>query len=292
MRRFFQAWLVAAGVLTFAGAARAAAKDGYFRTSDGVRLHFLQEPASNGARGPVLVFVPGWTMPAWIWQRQLDFFSQRYPVVALDPRGQGDSDVPATGYEPDRRGRDIGDLLALIAPRRVVLVGWSLGVLDSLAYVHEYGDAQLAGLVLVDNSVGEAPAPVARRGVRPLRRAPPASREAYMAGFVRSMFRVAPDETYLDRLTQYALRTPAADAAALLAYPVPRTYWRDALYMVRKPVLYIVRPQWEAQAETVARRDPYAETALFTDAGHALFVDDAERFDQVVQDFLTRRVTQ
>ena len=38
-------------------------------------------------------------------------------------------------------------------------MGWSLGVLDSLAYVSAHGDDRLAGLVLVDNSVGEEPAP-------------------------------------------------------------------------------------------------------------------------------------
>ena len=51
----------------------------------------------------------------------------------------------------------------MLGPRPVLLVGWSLGVLDALAYVHTHGDAALAGLVLVDNSVGEEPAPVPRR---------------------------------------------------------------------------------------------------------------------------------
>jgi len=32
----------------------------------------------------------------------------------------------------------------------VLLVGWSLGVLDTLAYLHSHGDAQIAGLVLPD----------------------------------------------------------------------------------------------------------------------------------------------
>ena len=41
----------------------------------------------------------------------------------------------------------------------VLLVGWSLGVLDALAYLHAHGDAAVAGLVLVDNSIGEEPPP-------------------------------------------------------------------------------------------------------------------------------------
>lgn len=35
----------------------------HFTTSDGVELHYLE-----GGSGPPLVFVPGWTMPAWIWE--------------------------------------------------------------------------------------------------------------------------------------------------------------------------------------------------------------------------------
>ena len=129
----------------------------YFITSDGVRLHYL-DAGPRGAK--ILLFVPGWTMPAWIWAPQIAAFSRQYHVVAFDPRGQGDSDAPATGYEPVRRGQDIADLITHLAPVPVVVVGWSLGVLDTLAYVHTHGDALIAGLVLVDNSVGEDPAPV------------------------------------------------------------------------------------------------------------------------------------
>ncbi len=105
----------------------------YFVSSDGVRLHYLEAGPSGGK---ILLFVPGWTMPAWIWAPQIAAFSRQYHVVAFDPRGHGDSDVPATGYEPGRRGQDIAELIAHLEPVPVVVVGWSLGVLDTLAYVH------------------------------------------------------------------------------------------------------------------------------------------------------------
>ena len=45
---------------------------GYFRASDGVRLHLLEASAKAvAADAPVLVFVPGWSMPASIWSAQL-----------------------------------------------------------------------------------------------------------------------------------------------------------------------------------------------------------------------------
>ncbi len=266
-------------------ASPAVAADYQFTTSDGVRLHVID---AGPPGGHTVVLVPGWTMPAWIFQAQLTGLGRAgYHVVALDPRGQGDSEVPADGYTYARRGQDVAELIARL-PRPVVLVGWSLGVLDSLAYVAQSGDAALAGLVLVDNSIGEEPAPVPSRGAGV--RGPRLPREETMRRFVASMFRSQPDPSYLERLTDTALRTPPQAAAALSNYAVPRTYWRDAIYSVSRPVLYVVRPRFEAQAMNFAARAPQAETAVFAQAGHALFVDEPERFNRLVIDFIHRRV--
>ncbi|HET9019028.1 MAG TPA: alpha/beta hydrolase, partial [Acetobacteraceae bacterium] len=122
----------------------AAASDRIFVTSDGVRLHYIE-----AGRGHTIVLVPGWTMPAWIWNAQIADLSRQYHVIAFDPRGQGDSETARGGYEPQRRGQDIAELIRTLGPDPVLLVGWSLGVLDALAYLHADGDGRLAGLVLV-----------------------------------------------------------------------------------------------------------------------------------------------
>ncbi len=266
-------------------AAPAQAADMAFMTSDGVRLHVIE---AGPPKAQTIVFVPGWTMPAWIFQLQVKEFSRAYHVIAFDPRGQGDSDIPPDGYNMIRRGQDIGDLLAQLPGRPVLLVAWSLGVLDTLSYVQQAGDARLAGLVLIDNSIGEEPPP--QPSPLPLRRGPPLERAVQMRRFVHGMFRSDPGEAYLERLTETALRTPRDAAARLASYPVPRSYWREAVYSVHKPILYIVRPRFAAQAANLAAQHPTAETALFDQAGHALFVDEPARFDALLQDFIHRRV--
>ena len=283
MRLLTRLILAALPLMLLPVAGRAA--DRSFITSDGVRLHYID--AGNPA-AVTLLFVPGWTMPAWIFQLQISFFAQSYHVVALDPRGQGESDIPAGGYEPYRRGEDIGDLIRVLNARRVVLVGWSLGVLDSLAYVHEAGDSRLAAMVLIDNSVGENPAPIPRP--QPRLRAPlrPVAREIRMARFVRGMFRSPQSPAFLEELTEAALRTPPDASAQLLAYPVPRSFWRDAIYSVSKPILYVVRPGLAEQAENLHEHHPEVWTDIYGDAGHALFIDDATRFDNEMLSFLQR----
>lgn len=259
-----------------------------FITSDGARLHYLEAGPSGGR---TVLFVPGWTMPAWIFQRQIDALSDRFHVLALDPRGQGESEVTRFGYTHERRGRDIGELIDHAAQGRVVLVGWSLGVLDSLAWVAQAGDDRIAGLVLIDNSIGEAPAPRAASAARRSARSEPTpdQRRAMRAAFVSTLFARDPGAAYRARLTDQALRMTVEDERRLLTYDVPRAFWRAAVHSTDRPVLYVVRPRWRAQGDTLVRTHPDAMMAVFEDAGHALFVDEPERFNALLVDFLDHR---
>jgi microsomal epoxide hydrolase len=225
-------------------------------------------------------------MPAWIFGPQIRAFSRNYHVIAFDPRGQGSSEIAPSGYDHARRGADIADLLARLGPRPVVIVGWSLGVLDTLSYIHQYGDSRIAGLVLIDNSVGENPPPTPH----PARPGPVLSHDAYMRAFVAGMFRTRQTPAYLNRLTAATLRLPEPDARALLAYAVPRTYWREAIFSTNKPVLYIVRPGLSGQAQNLLIDRPNTTIAVYRNAGHALFVDDAARFNAQMARFLQTSV--
>ena len=262
----------------------AAERARHFITSDGVRLHYTE-----AGQGRTIVLVPGWTMPAWIFDRQVASLSRSHRVIAFDPRSQGDSAIAPSGHDHLRRGKDIAELIARLGPAPVLLVGWSLGVLDSLAYVRTHGDQALAGLVLIDNSIGEdPPPPPPATAMQP---GPKLSREVMMRNFVRGMFFQKQPDPWLDRLTAAALRTPASVAAALLAYPVPRTWWKEAVYSTAQPVLYLVRPKFAEQAANLRARHPTAETVvLHTRVGHALFVDDPIGFEAVLRDFIRRRV--
>jgi len=282
---------VLASATAVSGDAVAAAESRSFITSDGARLHYL-EAGPSGAR--TVVFVPGWTMPAWIFETQIEALSDRYHVLALDPRGQGESEVTRFGYTHERRGRDIGELIDHAAEGPVVLVGWSLGVLDSLAWVADGGADRIAGLVLIDNSIGEEPAPRAApappRSATPPPEPTPQERRARRAAFVASIFAYDPGTDYRARLTDQALRMTVEDERRLLAYDVPREYWRAAVHSTDRPVLYVVRPRWREQGETLVRTHPDASMTVFEDAGHALFVDEPERFNALLLDFLDTRV--
>jgi len=249
-------------------------------TDDGVRRNILESgPSQVDPSLPVIVLVPGWCMPATIWQAQLQALGQRFRTLAVDPRGQGDSEVPAAGYEAERRASDLRDVLAPL--RRVLLVGWSLGVLDTLNLVNRFGDSQLAGLVLVDNSVGEPPAPHPSNFISELR----ADRGATVERFVRGMFAHPRPEAQIEQLKQAALKMPLDGAIALLSYPFPREHWRKIARSFSKPLCYCVTRRYLEQAHNLKRERPTTRVEYFEHAGHALFVDEPERFNRIVSDF-------
>jgi non-heme chloroperoxidase len=251
-----------------------------FTTSDGVRLQYLDEGA-----GETLLFVPGWLMPAEIWRRQIDHFAQSYRVVAFDPRSQGASQIAASGNEIRRRTGDLYELIEHLQVPRVVLVGWSLGVLEALLYVNTYGDERLAALVLVDNSVGETPP---QKGDMEIRYGSKRDRRADMSLYVGALFRTPQPPAYLEWLTTETLRAPPEVGVSLLTIPYTRAFWRASVYQTRKPLLYMVSASLDGQARTLQRKRMGTSIEVFADAGHALFVDEHERFNNVLQSFLQK----
>ena len=252
-----------------------------FQTSDGVKLSFLEAGQNfSGKKHLTVALVPGWTMPATIWQHQIQAFSRRYHTLAFDPRGQGESEVPATGYTAERRATDIKEFLAPFS--NVLLIGWSLGAIESLQYVHMFGNEKLAGLVLVDSSVGEEPAPKAGGNFKQRLRE---DRDKALRDFVRAMFAKPRNDEDVAKLLSAAKRMSLEDSLALLEYPFERAHWRNITRAFKKPLLYVVTPQFEAQAGNLEKNRPPTQVEVFKKAGHTLFVDEPERFNALIEQF-------
>jgi microsomal epoxide hydrolase len=126
-------------------------KEGFAATSAGVRIHYLQ--SGDASSSHALVLIPGWRLPAYLWNEQLAKFAQTNRVVAIDPRSQGESTETADGNTPESRGRDLHEVLAQLKISKSVLVGWSQGAQDVSACLQQFGTDSIAGIVLVDSPV-------------------------------------------------------------------------------------------------------------------------------------------
>jgi non-heme chloroperoxidase len=294
-RRHFSLALAAAGALLAGGVRAQGAATGEagnlvrknFKTSDGVTLSYL-ETAPEAAGGLLtIVLLPGWCMPASIWQAQLAALGAHYRTLALDPRGQGESEVPDSGYTAPRRVADLREFIAAAVPDKsmVLLTGWSLAALEGLEYVKTVGEGRLAGLALIDSSVGEQQPQRTSSGEASFKQRLAREREKMLREFMHAIFAKPRPEPEIDALVASAMRMPAKDSAALLSYPFPREHWKVIAHEFKKPLLYAVTPQFEMQAEHLKKNRPATRIAIFRGAGHAMFVDEPDRFNALLLDF-------
>lgn len=256
-------------------------KSDFFKTSDGVRIHYLE----SGSGRPV-VFIPGWTMPAWIWQKQIEEFSKNYQVIAVDPRSQGQSDKPTYGHLPETRARDYKELVDHLALKQPVLVGWSMACGEMIKYVELFGTSNVAGLVIVDGFVSDKPsnlfAPLS--GFMNLLQQ---DREKQADGFVRQMFKKPQSEDYFKRLIEASTQVPADTAVVLIYNMLAVADYSAGLAKIDRPFLFAYQPETQPAADFLkSKLGDKVQLERFDGDGHALFVDDPEKFNNVLADFL------
>ena len=257
--------------------------DGFIKTRDGVQIHYLQAGA-----GPAVLFIPGFTGAAEFWEPQIQAFSVRHRVVAMDPRSQGDSEKTHEGNHTTSRAQDIRDVIASLKLAPVVIVAWSRAVGETLSYVDQFGTQDITGVVLVDGGIISNPSrgPEALTGIATSFKELQQDRRGYTERTARAMFRRPHSEDFYRRIINANLKTPTAVAAALQADSIEYDF-RNGLRKLNRPVMFALAGEMPTErTKIVLAETPAARVVMFPGSGHALFLDDPERFNAMVADFI------
>ena len=118
---------------------------------DGTRFHYV----TAGTGDPVLL-IPGWP-ESWIaWRKVLPLLvGAGRRVVVLDPRGFGESDKPAGGYDLDTAARDLHGFLEatnLSTPGGIDIIAHDVGTWIAHAHAANY-PADVRRLVLTESNI-------------------------------------------------------------------------------------------------------------------------------------------
>jgi len=257
-------------------------KSGFTRTSDGVKLHYFE-----AGKGPAILFLPGWTGAAEFWAPQMRLLSSKWRVVSLDPRSQGDSEKVQEGNYTERRARDVHDVVEALGLGPVVLIAWSRGVVESLSLIEQFGTSSLRALVLVDGTLVRTPDAAAVRQFQQQASAMLRDRKKFVSEQVPGMFKRPHGKDLYHRIGEANLKTPTPVAIALQADNLDRDS-RPALKRLDKPVLFINRSGSGADALAAILRTelPAGRLEIMDNVGHAVFLDDPERFNEILRGFL------
>jgi pimeloyl-ACP methyl ester carboxylesterase len=118
---------------------------------DGTRFHYV----TAGSGDPVLL-LPGWP-ESWIaWRKVVPLLiAAGRSVVVLDPRGFGESDKPAGGYDLDTASRDLHRFIeatGLARPGGIDVIAHDVGTWIAHAHAVDY-PADVKRLVLTESNI-------------------------------------------------------------------------------------------------------------------------------------------
>lgn len=118
---------------------------GHRRLPTGVRLHYA---AQGDTAGPAVILLHGYSDSWFSFSRILPLLPAEYRVYALDQRGHGESDRPASGYGMAQLAEDVIAFMDVQRIPRAVVVGHSMGSFAA-QYVAAAAPERVSGLVLV-----------------------------------------------------------------------------------------------------------------------------------------------
>jgi pimeloyl-ACP methyl ester carboxylesterase len=257
----------------------------------GTRLHVIE---TGNARGLPIVFIHGFSQCSLAWSRQLDSdLAQDFRLLAMDLRGHGLSEKPATGYDDSRVwADDIHAVIGSLRLERPLLCCWSYGF-PLLDYLRHYGDADIAGMQLVGaiTKLGSEEAfsvltPEVLQAVPGLFTTDAAESARNLQAFIRLCFAEPPSVEDLYLVLGYNTVVPPFVRQALFSRVVDND---DVLAGIRKPLLVthgandaIVKT---AAAELIKARVAHAEVDIMPGVGHAPFRENAPVFNLRLRKF-------
>ena len=266
----------------------------FLTTPDGVRLRLCVR--GTGSR-PILL-VHGWKMSHRVFDQAILRLAPRHRVVAFDLRGMGESDKPDGRYDFDELAADLGHVVAELGIEDATLVGWSMGCTVALKYL-ENGGGGIGRLALVNGPIrlvrsADHSFPwtmseeTLERYFSEIEREWPTRERAFT---IDSLYR--PDPELVETILALTRQTPL-DVIMKVVREQAKLDFRNLLPRLELPVLAIYGrhdPFYPVElGEWIAEQCPRGESLIFEESAHFPFIEEQERFAQVIADFHATRL--
>jgi len=252
-----------------------------------IKVRYLEA----GAGDKIIVFLTGWTMPADVWMEQFPYFTARgFRVIAFDPRSQGQTTDTETGNTYQQHAADLYELLLSLKAEHSFLVGWSSGVLTLLEYISSPDSIRPNKIILVDGSPAafkkdDYPGATTLSQVRSDFLKMQQDRKKFTEQFVQGLFKQPQPISLIKSLNKSSLKMPVG-AAVSLFFDMVTGDRLPALARISVPTLIITTEEMRTVGEYMHAQINRSELNVIEDAGHAIFLDKPQAFNQAVETFI------
>ncbi len=262
---------------------------------NGIKLYY--EEAGSGV--PV-VFVHEFAGDWRSWEPQIRFFSSRYRAVTFSARGYLPSDVPDSPehYSQDLQIEDLKGLMDALQVEKAHICGLSMGSYTTLLFGIKYPD-RARSLTIAGSGYGsgknreEFHRSIAQIAEQMLKAGIRAVSESYTLGPARVQLRNKNPRAYEEFRRHFEEHSARGSGYTFLGVQMKRpsiTSLGEELKKMALPVLIMLGDEDEQGIEGslfMKRHIPRAGLEIFPRSGHALNLEEPERFNRSLLDFIT-----
>lgn len=239
----------------------------------------------GAAKKPPVVFVHGWCASGEVWDIQLKELKTPRALIAIDLIGHGASDAPEElDYSMDTLADSVKAVLDQLGYDKAVLVGHSNGTPTIRAFYNKYPKATEA-LVTVDGPLYQM---FRADQLGPILNALQGEQwQTFLGSQLDSMTAQDFSPEQAANLKEIALAMPQYVAVGTLEGAVDDSIWTDKPIGVPLMVVNAESPFWDDSYEKrVKQLNPDTEYHVLDQATHYLLIDEAERFNALLEAFL------
>ena len=258
-------------------------------TPDGAKLHYER----HGDAGDPLLLVMGLGSPLEFWEFQTPVLARTHRVCVYDNRGVGKSDKPAGPYDVRTLARDAVAVMDACGFDRAHVVGLSMGgmIAQELAIRHSDRVGALVLAATYAKPDERVKANVSTGGFDPKTLEPKQMFKMMMSLVLSAEFMVREREwlrASRDRLLpNFSIEGFLAQMAAVMAHDASEELHHIAApTLVMKPAADMLIPP--KSSDFLAQAIPGAQLATFDNGSHGFNVEQADKFNRAVLDFVSR----
>jgi pimeloyl-ACP methyl ester carboxylesterase/predicted glycosyltransferase len=260
---------------------------------DGVKLFYQVTGQVTGSGSRDLFLLPQCQPVTYSRQfkYQIPYLSRYFRVATMDPRGNGRSDRPATGYDLEARYDDLVAVLEESMRPPFALAALSCAAMLAFRYVAEHPE-RVSHLILLSGQYAESvPQPFDEKVA-------PVIRSDFDGWRERLLRRCLPEPHSLkgieDGVTWGAETTPDVLVESLRAIDGSNVY--DLLPRIQVPTLALHGTQDKivpySHAQKLIAAIPSAKLVTFEGAGHVLHGRHAVKVNRLIRDFVLDRTVE
>ncbi|MFH2049943.1 MAG: alpha/beta fold hydrolase [bacterium] len=263
----------------------------YADIGNDVKLYYDEYLPQQGSIATPIVFLHGFTLDRRMWELQVEYFKDRCHLILIDAKGHGKSSAPESGYSRADRIEDLLRFVEVLNLDAYHLVGLSMGGSTALGYSLLYPE-KIKSLTLASTSAtGYKVGPRISRIDRMVKeQGLEAARKKWIQYAVnyysddqkaikdslRLMMTEHSGAPWMDKL-RGKYPPPDNDLERISSLNIPTKIFAGTEDKVFEPLAHIL-----------GEKIPNSNISIFEGVGHMINMEEPERFNHELDEFLVR----